>query len=94
MGAAVVAELVANAMHDDPPAALILLSPFTSSKALLSSHKACNCLDLSCLMANHFDTENLIEKIKCPLLLIHGEEDKLIPPVHSEKLYERAVKMF
>lgn len=34
---------------------------------------------------------DLVEKIKCPVLYIHGQEDWLIKPWHSEALYERTI---
>lgn len=36
------------------------------------------------LAPNPFRNEDYIKKVKCPLLLIHGEKDDLIPWDHSQ----------
>jgi|JI9StandDraft_1071089.scaffolds.fasta_scaffold148670_1 fermentation-respiration switch protein FrsA (DUF1100 family) len=57
-------------------AALILLSPYTSLKnavkSLLGSWP-------SMLVRERFINEEMIKKVDCPTLFIHGKEDKLIP---------------
>ena len=35
--------------------------------------------------------EGVAEKITCPLLIVHGENDRQVPLWHAEKTYERAV---
>jgi uncharacterized protein len=35
-------------------------------------------------------TDQVVDKIKNPLLLIHGEQDTFIPPSHSQTLKSRA----
>ena len=33
----------------------------------------------------------MMKKVKCPVLLIHGESDTLIPSSHSHKLFETLI---
>jgi dipeptidyl aminopeptidase/acylaminoacyl peptidase len=35
--------------------------------------------------------ENIAEKITCPLLIVHGENDRQIPLWHAEKTYAQAI---
>jgi len=35
--------------------------------------------------------EGVAEKITCPLLIVHGENDRQVPLWHAEKTYERAI---
>ena len=34
-------------------------------------------------MKYHFDSVGKINKVKCPVLFLHGSNDDLIPPSHS-----------
>ena len=67
-----------------PVAGLVLLSPFTSiknvAKEMLGSIA-------SYFVRDRFNNEKLIQSVKCPVLLIHGKEDEIVSPKHSEKLY-------
>ena len=67
-------------------AALILLSPYTSLKnavkSLLGSWP-------SMLVRERFINEEMIKKVDCPTLFIHGKEDKLIPVQHAVDLYSQ-----
>lgn len=38
----------------------------------------------------HFDTKNIISRLKGPMLILHGEKDKLIPAHHAHELYTKA----
>lgn len=44
------------------------------------------------LIKERFRSINFIKKLNCPFYLIHGRNDKVIKPHHSEDLYARAVK--
>ena len=65
--------------------ALILQSPFTSISKLVSEKVG--------VIARALDTRSwnsleVMKDIQCPVLLIHGLEDNVIPSSHSEVLYE------
>ena len=46
----------------------------------------------SLFLSEFFDNISLIKKISCPLVVIHGSQDSLIPPEHSEMLYKHCKK--
>ena len=65
-------------------AALVLISAFTNIRDVVA--------DLigswgSMLIKDRFNNLERIRKMQCPVLLIHGAKDSLVPPKHSEKLY-------
>jgi fermentation-respiration switch protein FrsA (DUF1100 family) len=43
---------------------------------------------ISYFVNDHFNNLESMKNIKCPVLLIHGEDDQLIPCSHSSKLYD------
>ena len=75
MGAALSAYL---AYKKPKIAGAVLVSPFTSLTEILK-------IDIPGL--NMFRTKNIIHKIFCPMLLIHGRKDRLVPFQHSQTLY-------
>ena len=66
---------------------LILESPF-SSLSILANEK----LPLffpSLYLRFRFDNIGKMNRVKCPVIFLHGSDDTLIPPSHSAKLYEK-----
>lgn len=43
---------------------------------------------LSMFISEHFNNLEMMKRVKCPVLLIHGEADTLIPSKHSHILFE------
>ena len=41
--------------------------------------------------ADRMTLKGVADKIKCPLLIVHGENDRQIPLWHAERTYEDAV---
>ncbi len=66
------------------PCMLILMSGFTSLKAVVNN-VACCC---SCFVAERFRNVDLVPKIACPKLFIHGKDDQLVPPACAQIMYE------
>lgn len=64
-----------------PAAALVLEAPFTSAFAVVR---------LGFLPFDRFPNLRRIDRIAMPLLIIHGECDRIIPPSHGRKLFARA----
>ncbi|MEM0967672.1 MAG: alpha/beta fold hydrolase [Verrucomicrobiota bacterium] len=62
--------------------ALVLQSTFRSVFSLAPT--------LPLLLREPFPTEDLIEAVSSPIVLIHGSEDRIIPPSHSKRLKEKA----
>lgn len=65
--------------------ALVLLSPFTSIKCVVGN--IAGSLGKA-LFKQRFDNQAKIPKVKAPILIIHGDQDKLIPLEQSQKLQE------
>jgi len=43
-------------------------------------------------MNNHYNNQSNIKKVSCPVLLIHGKKDLIIPCDHSKSLYQALQK--
>jgi hypothetical protein len=83
LGAALAAEL---ATHVDAEK-VILVSPFKSMVALAKESYPI----LPALLVRYpFRTDELIGKIRCPIVLVHGDRDELISISHSEALLKLA----
>lgn len=65
---------------------LVLESPFSSLKKL--ANQKMPFLFPSLFLQFHFDNINKLDSISCPVLLIHGEQDTLIPVSHARNLYQ------
>jgi len=74
IGSAVAAD-VAAWMGRRPPAALLLIAAFYSMpRAIGTMPLACKCL-AHLISADHYHTNEDLEKIECPLMLMHGTRD-------------------
>lgn len=71
-----------------PTSGLLLLSTFTSLHAMLSGNYVLYCIARSVTTDINDNTNNLkmIKKVRCPVLIYHSREDKLID-------YENAVEL-
>jgi uncharacterized protein len=69
--------------RDVHPRLLVLVSPFTS---LAASATEAYPWAPQWILKYPLRTDAIIGEVKCPILLIHGTDDKLIPLVHSERL--------
>jgi len=63
------------------PAALVLISPFSSTFAIYSPAQYL-------LPGNRFPNLSRIRKSDVPLLVIHGEADRIIPAEHGRSLHQ------
>lgn len=88
LGAAVATQLAI----EEPPAGLVLESPFTSVAAMGRRHNPILFFLLGWLLNSNYDTLAKIDRIKAPLLLLHGSKDTLVPPAMSEQLFDRAIE--
>lgn len=70
------------AQHD--MAGLILVTPFLSIKRIFAAQVGA----LAGLMQDRFDNFELASKIESPTLIIHGQQDTLIPLAHSKMIYD------
>jgi len=67
------------------PGALILISPLKSLKDTVKNMIG----PMHYLVRDRFNNYERISKVTCPLLIIHGQKDPLIPYQHSIELCER-----
>lgn len=69
---------------------LVLESTFTSLRAIAG--RAVAIPFAGRLAAYDFDTASLMPSIACPVLVIHGEDDRLVPVAMGRKLYDLATR--
>lgn len=71
-----------------PVAALVLEAPFTS--AVDVGQAVYRWLPVGLLMKDRFDSLSKIDEVSAPLLLVHGEADRVIAPRFGRRLFEAA----
>lgn len=79
LGAGVAAYLAA----EDPPAALILETPFTSVRAM--ANRAIP--GAGYLFRTRYDTESRVAAVRAPLLVLHGDADEVVPFHHGRAVF-------
>ncbi len=84
LGSGVAARLAA----EHRPAALILRSPFTSMTEVGGFHYPL--LPVHWLLRDRFDTASLIASLACPLLVVAGDQDTVIPYAQSRRVFDAA----
>jgi len=84
LGAAVAVELATRR----PPFALILESPLPSIAELVRHHY--RFLPVGGLLRTKYDSLSKIAKVRVPLLVLHGDQDEVIPFEAGRKLFEAA----
>jgi fermentation-respiration switch protein FrsA (DUF1100 family) len=72
-----------------PPAALILRSPFTSMVEVGQFHYPV--LPVRWLLRDRFESIEAIARIRSPVLIIAGDRDSIVPLEQSRRLYGKAV---
>jgi fermentation-respiration switch protein FrsA (DUF1100 family) len=77
IGTGVATELVVN----HKARALVLMSPLTSIYRVITHYPI--------LLFDRFNNLAKINKLTIPLVIVHGSEDKIIPPWHSELLFNK-----
>ena len=73
----------------DDAAGLIVEGAFTSIPDVVQATKG-GWLPVAPLITQRFDAGAQIERVKAPLLVVHGSADRLIQPALGRALYERA----
>jgi fermentation-respiration switch protein FrsA (DUF1100 family) len=81
---------VATALAEEHrPAALILRSPFTSVADMARLHYPFLPVH-PLLLVDRYDTIGRIGSVRCPVLVIAGERDGIVPLSHSLRVYQAA----
>ena len=83
LGGAVAVELALA----HPPAALVLLSAFTSVRDMARLHYG---LIPTALVPDAYPSLRRIAGLRAPLLVLHGEDDMIVPVEHGRALYDAA----
>ncbi|CAM9739495.1 unnamed protein product, partial [Heterosigma akashiwo] len=68
--------------------ALVLISAFSSIMDIVDKHFPI----IGRLVVgeqNHWESKKTIRKVKCPVLFLHGDKDKFIPPQQTSVLFEQ-----
>ena len=86
LGAAVAVWLAAR--HS--PMGLMLESPFASVKDM--ARRAFPHLPLHYLVRNNYDSLSRIKEVSCPVLVLHGEHDPVVPLEQAQKLFDAAAE--
>ena len=84
LGAAIAVALAA----EEPPAAVILRSPFTSLADVARTHYPF--LPVGTLLRDRYPSLERVGRIGAPVLVIAGERDSIVPAAQSRRLYEAA----
>lgn len=71
-----------------PPAGIILRSPFTSLADVGRHHYPF--LPVGMLLRDRYPSLERIRRLRCPLLVIAGEADRIVLPAMSRRLFEAA----
>jgi hypothetical protein len=71
-----------------PPSALVLRSPFASMAEIAGHHYPY--LPVRWLLRDRYPSIDLIARLDCPLLVIAGRSDTIVPFSQSERLYAAA----
>jgi len=73
---------------EHPPAALVLRSPFTSLADVARLHYPY--LPARVLLKDRYDSAGRIRGVRCPLLVLAGGTDDIVPAQHSRRLFDLA----
>lgn len=85
LGSSVAAHLAADGLltDDEGSGRLVLISPFTSMTAMVQ--RVVRILPRR-LVPDRWETEDLVDRLTVPTLLVHGADDTIVPPRMSEAL--------
>jgi pimeloyl-ACP methyl ester carboxylesterase len=83
LGGAVATELALA----HPPAGLVLLSAFTSVREMARVHYP---LIPAALVPDAYPSLRLIGGLRAPLLVLHGDDDAIVPVEHGQSLWQAA----
>jgi fermentation-respiration switch protein FrsA (DUF1100 family) len=83
LGGAVAAELAVA----EPPAGLVLQSTFTSVREMARLHYP---FVPAALVPDAYPTLDRVARVRCPLLILHGDRDDIVPLGHGQALFAQA----
>lgn len=86
LGRSLGSAVAVNLATEREVAGLILVSPFTSARAVA---ERMGFGSLAWSIGNPFDSLRKMSSIRCPVLIIHGDQDEVIPHDLGVELFER-----
>lgn len=90
LGGALAIGLASSLAQPDEVAGVIVEATFTSIPDIVRETKWGWLPGLSLAITQHFDAAGKIEKVKTPLLIVHGTADTIVPHTMADSLYARA----
>jgi len=90
LGSGVAVALAAEAEDGAGPGAVILEAPYTSIAEIAAKRYRFAPVDL--LIKDRFDSLSRVTRIRAPLLVLHGENDRLIDASHGRRLFDAAAE--
>lgn len=89
LGGAIATRLAGRVCEDgESPAGLILLSTFSSMTATVSWHYPY--FPVRYMLLDGYTSEEYIAKVTCPILVIHGDHDEIVPVELGRNLFAAA----
>ncbi|TSE00723.1 alpha/beta hydrolase [Skermania sp. ID1734] len=85
LGGAVMVQLA----DDTPPAGLVLTSTFTSVRDVASAHYRAIPTPL---VPDAYPSLRRVARLRCPVLIVHGSADEIVPVAQAHRLYEAAAE--
>jgi fermentation-respiration switch protein FrsA (DUF1100 family) len=73
---------------ENPVRALVLDAPYTSTAGV--AERIYRLIPVRQLMHDQFRSDEIIGRLRAPLLVLHGTDDRVIPVEHGEELYRLA----
>lgn len=73
---------------ESQPAALVVISSFSSMVETAASLYPW--LPVGALLMDRYPSENRIKDVECPIVVLHGDQDRLVYPRHGRKLFDAA----
>ena len=90
LGSTIAVRLAADSPSDAKPAGVMLEGAFTSIPDLVGTFQF-GWLPVGPLISQRFDAAARIGQLQMPLLMVHGAEDRLVPPALGRALFDRAL---
>ena len=89
IGAAVAVEVASQQALSGRPVAFLILEGAFSSAAELGAHHYWF-LPVRWFLIDRFEPAAQIDRVGCPLLMLHAENDEVVPLALAQRLYQRA----